>query len=276
MNENQFAALASLFDEDGNYIGSYFAFLPPEEVGRAKPVDVIMEKNFEIDSIIGFPYKLQGTNYQLRYVASVESSSTSEATFVSQSAAESSKSKSILMTKDFCIGCGELDEADCRETDSGYDLANAGYVTFDSLQKRVFDYCFSSNKLMEVSCRHFTGANPMRVVGADKKYWGKVVDCTSGCNQGECGGTASSQCGNGIINSGEECDGVNLNGKTCSDFGFDEGTLKCTPTSGDVTSKISGCFISTSGCFDTPECGNGICDVGETSARCVEDCSSRI
>jgi cysteine-rich repeat protein len=34
-------------------------------------------------------------------------------------------------------------------------------------------------------------------------------------------------CGNGVIESGEVCDSVNLNNKNCSEFGFNAGTLSC-------------------------------------------------
>ncbi len=34
-------------------------------------------------------------------------------------------------------------------------------------------------------------------------------------------------CNNGVIDSNEECDSSNLNGKTCIDYGFDGGTLTC-------------------------------------------------
>lgn len=34
-------------------------------------------------------------------------------------------------------------------------------------------------------------------------------------------------CGNGIIEGGEDCEGVNLNGQTCQSLGFGPGTLSC-------------------------------------------------
>ena len=51
----------------------------------------------------------------------------------------------------------------------------------------------------------------------------------------------------------EQCDGSNLNGKTCQDFGFFGGTLSCR----------SDCTFNTSGCFNAPFCGNGIVESGE-------------
>ena len=45
-------------------------------------------------------------------------------------------------------------------------------------------------------------------------------------------------CGNSIIDSGEECDGTNLNSQTCSTQGYATGTLTCTST----------CSFNTAGC----------------------------
>ncbi len=50
-------------------------------------------------------------------------------------------------------------------------------------------------------------------------------------------------CGDGKIEGNEECDSDNLNGKTCSDFGYDTGTLKCT----NCLFDISECENTTSG-----------------------------
>ena len=45
-------------------------------------------------------------------------------------------------------------------------------------------------------------------------------------------------CGDGIVNSTEECDGTNLNGATCAGEGFGGGTLACT---GSCTFDTGGC-----------------------------------
>lgn len=55
----------------------------------------------------------------------------------------------------------------------------------------------------------------------------------------------TSFCGDGIINGSEQCDGLALNGQSCTSNGYDEGTLGCT----------SGCVYDFSGCNDF--CGNG-------------------
>jgi len=59
---------------------------------------------------------------------------------------------------------------------------------------------------------------------------------TSGCIGGPV-------CGNGVIETGEQCDGGNLGGATCTSLGFSGGTLACT---GSCTYDTSGC--TTGGC----------------------------
>jgi len=67
-------------------------------------------------------------------------------------------------------------------------------------------------------------------------------------------------CGNGIVEGNEECDGTNLNEKTCVDLGYDTGTLQCS----------SNCLFDTSLCF-VNTCGNGVIDDGENCANCPQD-----
>ena len=61
----------------------------------------------------------------------------------------------------------------------------------------------------------------------------------------------TNNCGNGNIDSGESCDGSNLNNKTCTDFNFNNGTLSC-----------NSCNIVTTNCFNSNQtvnlCGNNI------------------
>ncbi|MBI2529862.1 MAG: PKD domain-containing protein [Candidatus Diapherotrites archaeon] len=76
------------------------------------------------------------------------------------------------------------------------------------------------------------------------------LSCNSNCSLNTSGCIKSENCGNGTINSGETCDGSNLGGKTCSDFGFAGGTLSCSAS----------CAIDTSNCTS---CGNNAIDAGE-------------
>jgi len=54
--------------------------------------------------------------------------------------------------------------------------------------------------------------------------------CDNGCNQNRTGCQEPEEpyCGDGEINSQEECDGNNLNNQTCQSLGFDFGNLSCT------------------------------------------------
>ncbi len=66
--------------------------------------------------------------------------------------------------------------------------------------------------------------------------------------------TVPAVCGNGIIESGESCDGASLGGATCGGCG---GTPACTAS----------CTLSFAGCT------NGICGAGETCGSCPADCT---
>jgi len=57
-------------------------------------------------------------------------------------------------------------------------------------------------------------------------------------------------CGNGILETGEQCDGTSLGGATCMSLGYTSGTLACTTS----------CTFDTSGCA---VCGNGVREDGE-------------
>ncbi len=71
----------------------------------------------------------------------------------------------------------------------------------------------------------------------------------------ECG-TGGPVCGNNTTETGETCDGTDLNGETCQSQGFDTGTLACNSTC---------TAYDTSGCSNNggPVCGNGVIETGE-------------
>jgi len=68
-------------------------------------------------------------------------------------------------------------------------------------------------------------------------------------------GAAPSSCGNGSVDTGEDCDGSNLNGATCQSLGYESGVLSCTVS----------CTFETQSCVSPPppSCGlsNDVCDV---------------
>jgi hypothetical protein len=62
-------------------------------------------------------------------------------------------------------------------------------------------------------------------------------------------------CGNRRVESGEQCDGPNLDGFDCVRLGFEGGALRCHPTA---------CVFDVSGCGAGPRCGNGVIEDGES------------
>lgn len=66
-------------------------------------------------------------------------------------------------------------------------------------------------------------------------------------------GTGGPVCGNGIVETGEACDGGDLAGASCTSLGFDFGSLSC---SGSCT-------------FDTGNCSYGSCELAGAGAPCT-------
>lgn len=64
--------------------------------------------------------------------------------------------------------------------------------------------------------------------------------------------TLEPECGNGVREAGEECDGENLGSETCRSLGYESGALRCDPT----------CHFNVRYCVAL-ECGNGVREVGE-------------
>jgi hypothetical protein len=72
-------------------------------------------------------------------------------------------------------------------------------------------------------------------------------------------------CGNGIKESGEDCDGADLGTSSCGDFGCSSGALTC----------ASDCTLDSTGCADCAICDNdGVCESGEDCLGCANDCIS--
>src|SRR5512145_1409036 len=84
-------------------------------------------------------------------------------------------------------------------------------------------------------------------------------------------------CGDSILNSGEECDGTQLNGQSCTSLGLPNGTLACTPECTYETAGCDGTSVWTCpepyyGTNDGCDCGCGIIDPdcpNPTSSVCV-------
>ena len=86
---------------------------------------------------------------------------------------------------------------------------------------------------------------------------GNTVDgdgCSAACQ-------FESECGDGVREGLEECDGTDLAGQTCADFGHNSGTLSC----------AANCTFDSSACATIELCGNGVDDDGDTLADCDDD-----
>jgi len=66
-------------------------------------------------------------------------------------------------------------------------------------------------------------------------------------------------CGNGVLDSGEDCDGADLGDASCASLGYQGGTLACDET----------CQLVFSGCLDG--CGNGLVEAGEECDQAVPE-----
>jgi hypothetical protein len=90
---------------------------------------------------------------------------------------------------------------------------------------------------------------------------GEATSETAGDTTGEPPGDSSGStsdgagaCGNGMVDAGETCDGVELDGETCEGLGLGAGTLACADDCSD---------FDTRGCANAPRCGDGVLDDGE-------------
>lgn len=80
--------------------------------------------------------------------------------------------------------------------------------------------------------------------------------------------SAGSNCGNGVIDEGEDCEinPDNLNGATCASLGKGTGTLSCHSSGADA------CTYDFEQCTGGSCNNNGKCDTGEDSTTCPGDC----
>jgi hypothetical protein len=72
-------------------------------------------------------------------------------------------------------------------------------------------------------------------------------------------------CGDGLVQHPETCDGTNFDDKTCEDFGLNPGTLQCN----------SNCQVVVSACAPPETCTNGSDDDGDGFVDCLDsECSA--
>ncbi len=161
-------------------------------------------------------------------------------------------------------GCGDPNKIDCTSNNDKYDL-----------EVGCFDVCGSASGL-------YRSINDglMRGYNNDYGLWNEKLICDQikkivggvgeYCQSLNSTGSSTIVCGNGIIEGTEECDGTNLNEKTCTSFGYTGGALTCT----------SGCLLNKTLCTtnSSARCGNEIIETGETcddgNAISGDGCSS--
>lgn len=92
--------------------------------------------------------------------------------------------------------------------------------------------------------------------------------------------TMPGECGNGVVEGGEDCDGRDLGDASCADFDFQAGSLVC---AGDCTFLTDGCYSCGDGEIALTETCDGTEFGGETCASlgfaggalaCAPDCQS--
>ncbi len=136
------------------------------------------------------------------------------------------------------VRCG----ADCQLDTSGCGTARCGD---DTIQTDFGENCEGEN---------LGGASCVTLGYATGSLSCDAATCRfdlSGC-------VATADCGNGVIQAGEQCDGQNLDGQTCASLGYHGGNLLCT----------GGCQLDTTDCIAVGRCGdariqadfNEVCD----------------
>ena len=240
---------AHIYNEEGNYIGSYekiiygSGLIPGEEYSVSLDPITIFDEG-------GLDYKVEGTKYGLEFNLGLENDFTddlrrdsiNDLNDLEHDVPEGIVQKTFL----FCVGCGERDEADCRDSDGGVNAFLKGVFSFDETSLILEDYCFQ-NTLFEHSCVYKKGFSSMKTTDGKKWYWRKTMECRNGCVEGKC--NVGGICGNGIKENGEQCDG-DLNGQTCISRGFSSGELKCISTNNFRASVPNVCNFDTSGCIN--------------------------
>ncbi|MBQ9394565.1 MAG: hypothetical protein IJU23_03480 [Proteobacteria bacterium] len=144
------------------------------------------------------------------------------------------------------VGEGSKGSVTCRDNCSGYDISGctAAAKCGNGLIEEG-EVC-DGNRLNDRTCATEVGFNSTGTLACNSTCTGYI---TTGCS-------ASTTCGNGILEAGEMCDTTNIQGATCeSSVGMGSvGTVLC---GADCKS------LNLSGCSAATKCGNGVLDEGE-------------
>ncbi len=159
----------------------------------------------------------------------------------------------ILAPVEQCEG-DDLQEESCQTQGfSGGTLSCGDDCRFDTSACEVPAVC--GDQVVTTPTEQCEGTDLQGQTCQTQGYAGGTLGCDGACrfNFSACDPIVS-LCGNGVIDSGETCDGQNLGGVTCVGEGFAGGNISCT----------GNCNIDTSGCEPFPDtCGNGVWDGGE-------------
>ncbi len=173
-----------------------------------------------------------------------------------------------------CCGNGEVDRPneDCDGNNlDGATCVSLGFLGGGTLSCTGDCHYFTENCLLGPECGNdeaelgedCDGSDLNETTCIDLGYAGGDLACTGDCYFDETGCIpAAGNCGNGKTEPPEEeCDSPDMNQKTCNDFGFDGGILKC----------MANCKFNKEGCY---YCNNdGVCDPKEECATCDDCCA---
>jgi hypothetical protein len=156
-------------------------------------------------------------------------------------------------THDYCNIGGSSQPIDrcyqgCAGGAQGLPSCSAPTPHFDGGAGIIMSYCHLvsggyDNMAMTFGEEHTCGTLPYRAADRMTAHVVSRANSFPSC-------FASQTCGNGTLDAGEQCDGTNLGGATCTSLGFAGGTLACSAQ----------CTFDTSGCST---CGNNVIDPGE-------------
>jgi hypothetical protein len=157
-------------------------------------------------------------------------------------------------THDYCNIGGSSSPIDrcyqgCAGAGQGLPSCSGPTPFFNGGAGTIMSYCHLlsgsyNNQAMTFGEGHTCGTLPGRAADRMSAHVVSRSNSYAGC-------FATSTCGNGLLDAGEQCDAGNLNGATCASQGFVGGTLACSST----------CTYDTSQCH---RCGNDTIDAGET------------
>lgn len=144
-------------------------------------------------------------------------------------------------------------------------------VSGSSTTVTVTNAGFSSTPTVSVDCGNGTtdSTSPFTCSYISAQAGAKTITATATAGSQTATCTASvtvTNCGNGVVDAGEQCDGSNLNGKTCVDFATEGGTLTCRPT----------CTFNTTQCITCPDVSGYFLRAGDFQVSCSDAARCKI